>query len=243
MPAVTAELNRTGIGLSTPTAQKTCSNQIWDPKTGFGGNGKYIPGTFEDPQPGMVVTAGGVPAPVSDHTGGGCIPDGPFANMSIHIGPGFSTKYNEYCVRRDFVPSLFVNCANPSNVADGMAQPSFGHFSKLTETLLHAAGHPAVGGLYGTLTDTWASPGDPLFFLHHTNLDRVWWSWQTRNLKARLQDISGPVIPHDYTNELGRNVTLDDKVHVGTTVNVTVPIRDVMDIRNSFLCYTYDKLY
>lgn len=161
MPAVTAELNRTGIGLSTPTAQKTCSNQIWDPKTGFGGNGKYIPGTFEDPQPGMVVTAGGVPAPVSDHTGGGCIPDGPFANMSIHIGPGFSTKYNEYCVRRDFVPSLFVNCANPSNVADGMAQPSFGHFSKLTETLLHAAGHPAVGGLYGTLTDTWASHEKP----------------------------------------------------------------------------------
>jgi len=43
-----------------------------------------------------------------------------------------------------------------------------------------------------------ASPGDPLFWLHHTWLDKVFWDWQARDLPARLTDmgyinIQGPV--------------------------------------------------
>lgn len=73
-------------------------------------------------------------------------------------------------------------------------------------------------------------------------MDRLWWSWQSKNLSTRLTEISGPIIANDWLNEKGRNVTLDDVVFVGTTVNVTMPIRDVMDIRKS-LGYMYDKLY
>ena len=36
-----------------------------------------------------------------------------------------------------------------------------------------------------------SSPGDPIFYLHHTWLDKVWWDWQARNLSTRLTDISG----------------------------------------------------
>ena len=36
-----------------------------------------------------------------------------------------------------------------------------------------------------------SSPGDPIFYLHHTYLDKLWWTWQSRNLSARLTDISG----------------------------------------------------
>jgi tyrosinase len=24
------------------------------------------------------------------------------------------------------------------------------------------------------------SPNDPIFFLHHANIDRIWWNWQQR---------------------------------------------------------------
>jgi len=36
-----------------------------------------------------------------------------------------------------------------------------------------------------------SSPGDPIFYLHHTYLDKVWWGWQALNLPARLSDITG----------------------------------------------------
>ena len=40
-----------------------------------------------------------------------------------------------------------------------------------------------------------SSPGDPLFYLHHTYLDKVWWDWQALHLPGSLTDISGPNVP------------------------------------------------
>lgn len=82
--------------------------------------------------------------------------------------------------------------------------------------------------------------------VHHANLDRVWWSWQSYDLESRLQDISGPIFLMDYDNVQGGNVTLDFEMTVGVSgPNVTVG--DVMDISsgsgNGALCYTYDDLY
>ena len=42
------------------------------------------------------------------------------------------------------------------------------------------------------------SPGDPLFWLHHTWLDSLWWKWQSKNLPARLTEMSGPNIPPQF---------------------------------------------
>lgn len=83
---------------------------------------------------------------------------------------------------------------------------------------------------------------DPIFYLHHANLDRVWWSWQKNNLAKRLTDISGPIFILDYNNVQGGNVTLAFPLSVGVNApNVTVG--DVMDIRNTLLCYAYDQVY
>ena len=46
------------------------------------------------------------------------------------------------------------------------------------------------------MVDPVSSPGDPLFYLHHTWLDKLWWNWQSIDLKHRLTDISGTnIIP------------------------------------------------
>lgn len=71
----------------------------------------------------------------------------------------------------------------------------------------HAGGHTAIGGLVSIfsnypfrytcdltshkLGDPMASPGEPLFYLHHSWLDKVWWDWQALDLPARLHDIGG----------------------------------------------------
>lgn len=39
--------------------------------------------------------------------------------------------------------------------------------------------------------DTISSPGDPLFYMHHTWIDRLWWKWQAQGLPARLEEIGG----------------------------------------------------
>lgn len=101
-----------------------------------------------------------------------------------------------------------------------------------------------------------ASPGDPLFFLHHTNLDRLWWEWQSVNLTARLTDMNGRTVPLDsfliqnavsypsdavlhYDGDWPSNVTsLNHNLWmVGLIPNGT--IGDVMDIRGSTICAEY----
>ena len=41
------------------------------------------------------------------------------------------------------------------------------------------------------MLNVYSSPGDPLFYLHHTYLDKVWWQWQEKDREARLKDITG----------------------------------------------------
>lgn len=81
-----------------------------------------------------------------------------------------------------------------------------------------------------------------MFFLHHANLDRVYWQWQSRNLAARLHDVSGPI---ELLGPItGPNVTLAFQIELGPLAP-TVPISELMDIRGAgkrtgVLCYTYE---
>jgi len=56
---------------------------------------------------------------------------------------------------------------------------------------VHTAGHFLVGGDPGG--DFFASPGDPYFFLHHAQIDRVWWIWQNQDLKTRQNAIGDTI--------------------------------------------------
>lgn len=76
--------------------------------------------------------------------------------------------------------------------------------------------------------------------MHHANLDRVWWSWQKKDLAKRLRDVSGPIVIQDWSNAQGGNVTLEFLLSLGYN-NWDKTIEDVMDIGP--LCYSYDELY
>jgi len=88
--------------------------------------------------------------------------------------------------------------------------------------------------------DPFTSPADPIFWLHHANLDRVWWSWQAGNLGNRLRVMSGPILLQDWDNAQGGNVTLDFSLSLGYN-GWDAKISDVMDIDD--LCYSYEELY
>ncbi|ROV87627.1 hypothetical protein VMCG_10622 [Cytospora schulzeri] len=100
-----------------------------------------------------------------------------------------------------------------------------------------------------------ASPGDPLFFLHHTNLDRLWWLWQSANLSSRLTDMSGRNTPTESDLESDGWLFPSDSVleYDGDPANVTtmnhvlwmldllpnVTVADVMDVRGDVICAEY----
>ncbi len=44
------------------------------------------------------------------------------------------------------------------------------------------------------MVNTRLSAGDPLFYLHHAWIDRLWWNWQVKD-PARLLEIGGENIP------------------------------------------------
>ena len=76
---------------------------------------------------------------------------------------------------------------------------------------------------------------DPIFYLHHGNLDRILWQWQQKDLETRLNQVGGPIEPFDYG---GKNVTLDFKVNMGLLAE-EVMLKDLLDVQGGTLCYTY----
>lgn len=70
-------------------------------------------------------------------------------------------------------------------------------------------------------------------------MDRMLWTWQKRNLPARLYDVGGPVVPFDYQNLVGPNITLSFKVGLGKLApNVT--LAQIMNLQGDVLCYDYE---
>nr|WP_281372845.1 tyrosinase family protein [Kineococcus aurantiacus] len=86
---------------------------------------------------------------------------------------------------------------------------------------LHNQVHRWVGGdmLVGT------SPNDPVFWLHHCNIDRIWWSWQSRyGVTTKYQPASGGPVGHNRNDVMQQLIT-------------PRPIAEVLDIRT--LGYKY----
>lgn len=231
------------------------NSPLWDADIGFGGNGPFIEVPADNP------------FDVPGRTGGGCVTDGAFKDMVVRIGPMNNVTGNPRCLSRDFSPYFAGEYLGVNDTQLTLSQPDFGWFDRVVEGApsfnasgIHGGGHYGVGGTLGVMGDLYNSPAgttvvifcgslpefkgfaDPVFYMHHANLDRVWWSWQSKNLSARLVDISGPINLLDYTNTLGGNVTLDFPLSVGVNAK-NVTIRDVMDIRGDVLCYEYDRLY
>ncbi|PPJ49974.1 hypothetical protein CBER1_04743 [Cercospora berteroae] len=39
-----------------------------------------------------------------------------------------------------------------------------------------------------------SSPGDPMFYVHHAFVDKLWWDWEVADSEKRLYAIGGPTV-------------------------------------------------
>ncbi|KAF1823321.1 Di-copper centre-containing protein [Dissoconium aciculare CBS 342.82] len=227
------------------------SNPIFDGSdTSLSGNGKYVP------HEGLNYTtpAGDPPAQIlrAAGTGGGCIASGPFVNWTVNLGPisqglkgqagppnpqadGFG--YNPRCVIRDFLPQTIQALNSYQNVTELILNSSTIHeFHPAVESGIHAGGHGFIGGLN---SDLFVSAGDPLFYMHHTMLDRVWSIWQSLDFDTRVYKDALDGTRTMLNDPPSGNVTLDDSINIAPFLkNVTV--RDTMSPTNGRYCYIYD---
>lgn len=87
------------------------------------------------------------------------------------------------------------------------------------------------------MQDVWSSPSDPIFWMHHAFIDRVYYTWQLGNAN-RLSTIDSGVDAN------GKPLTLDTVLSMGG-IAPDVKIRDVLNplggvnIGGVNFCYKY----
>lgn len=140
--------------------------------------------------------------------GGGCVTKGPFGNLTIHLGPVMPTMDpklgiknnprsdgygdNPRCLRRDVSNFFSASYMRPQDLLDHITSNSaIGKFQDSLQdpaarkTALHVGGHYSVWGDPGG--DVYVSPGEPAFWLHHSQVDRHWWQW-ANYLEAQVKN-------------------------------------------------------
>eukprot|EP01060_Flectonema_neradi_P040883 TRINITY_DN947_c0_g1_i2.p1 TRINITY_DN947_c0_g1~~TRINITY_DN947_c0_g1_i2.p1 ORF type:complete len:528 (+),score=124.59 TRINITY_DN947_c0_g1_i2:60-1586(+) len=154
----------------------------------------------------------------------GCVNNG--------IAAGWDTRAGE-CLRRSFGGWGFTG---QTGLVSGIVDFSdFDTFANDLEGAPHAAPHVYTGGQMGT----YESPEDPLFMIHHCNVDRVWALWQDyygydeipkTDLGSLHYSASGP---SDLMSSLSYSSVLPMQTSEGTLMSYFTSawtIRDMMHI-------------
>ena len=218
------------------------------------GNGAPVPN-----QGNVVLGGNGLPEILlPPGTGGGCVTSGPFKDMTVNLGPvalgltdgtsignGNGLAYNPRCLKRDLTDAINRRFANATSVVDNILRPTDIYDFQMTmqgypgsgDIGIHGGGHYAMGGDPGR--DVFTSPSDPLFYLHHGMIDRVWWIWQLLDREPRTgaEGLSGT---GTFLNEPpSANTTLDTVIDLGYAGGAPLPMRDLMSTTDGPFCYIY----
>lgn len=204
---------------------------IWDSDIGFGGNGNS-----------------------SDERSvayGYCVTDGPFARLTALI---WGVEDKPHCLSRGFATHEKVkklgSQVSPEALEKMLEEDNYDSFNIGLEYGPHNAIPKTIRGDFYRVTAPYGTIlaqislvvvedaelnnlSDPVFFLHHTALDRMWWMWQQIDPSQRLMD---------YGGKAGANSTerasLTDLLQV-SGLAPAVKVSEVMSTESMLLCYRY----
>ncbi|KAI0521558.1 putative tyrosinase [Xylaria bambusicola] len=184
---------------------------VWDAKEGFGGNGNINNAT----------TVG--------H--GHCVEDGPFAGLQVQY---YNLDWYPHCLSRGFLAGDFLDefgaqRLNRTAIAAVLDEPDYYQFVLKLEDGPHASVPIIVRGDFYRFT----APNDPVFFLHHAQIDRLWWQWQSQDLEVRATAYNGPA-RHNSSIE----AQLTDLIEMAGLAS-DIPVSSVMTTNSRLLCYNY----
>ncbi|KAJ3068192.1 hypothetical protein HK102_007233, partial [Quaeritorhiza haematococci] len=150
---------------------------------------------------------------------GGCARSGPFAALQL-------AQPTPHCLVRRFSRGA-IRAPELNTLL--LQERSYDNFRSTLEMGLHASVHNWIGG---DMTQMFSS-NDPIFWLHHTNVDRLWYLYQTRYTE-RADDYEG-------TARDGRPVALSDQMQFWQVQDLLggrpLQVRELQLV--SDWCYTY----
>ncbi|TLD31915.1 Di-copper centre-containing protein [Venturia nashicola] len=212
---------------------------VFDAQYGFGGTGAGGSITLN-----VTNVQNAMPPPINIPPAGNCIDSGPFNGLMHNAGPGFQLQTpNPRCMVRNIQTALADDTLQWKN--DIMPVLAIDDYSKMSFAMdvpptgkargIHGGGH---WGINGDMSNPWSSINDPLFFMHHTMIDYIWWTWQNR-APQNLYAMAGPI----YPNGTGLT-TLEYTVSIAPFIAPDVSVRELMDSRNrngeGVLCFVYE---
>ncbi|KAJ2822918.1 hypothetical protein GGI24_003810 [Coemansia furcata] len=151
----------------------------------------------------------------------GCVGSGVAGSWSL-------TFTNNHCLNRAYNNGTTINSWYSPEYATSVLQRSntYADLRAGIENSIHGAVHLGLDGDMGTMH----SPVDPVFFLHHMNIDRLYAQWQAVKPDTRTY-------MYDGFDSQNTPVTVSDPI-TGTSV----PVYEVMRIGYGNMCYTYDTI-
>ncbi|KAH7412928.1 hypothetical protein BKA64DRAFT_703041 [Cadophora sp. MPI-SDFR-AT-0126] len=164
-----------------------------------------------------------------------CVTTGPFANRTEHTGPLELTT--DYCFARKFNQTKGLAYRARANV-DACYEYCWEDFEASNGCMAylpHIAGHQATSGV---MTAVDSSPGDPVFYLHHNYIDRLYWQRQQINATDRMFAISGNTTVTEPATSW-EALTLDYELNM-FGASKYARMEDVMNIQGGYLCYAFE---
>jgi tyrosinase len=215
---------------------------VWDPVLGFGGNGSD---SADGNGPGKLRVADGPFRNLRPTYWNGAVDP---HWLSRDWLPGFPA---------DGQPEMIGNAYGPAIMDEVNSWTVYERFWPALESSPHGAVHAGIGGGRGDMGPVSSPNGkwplalcffpssfpslematcmltvaDPIFFLHHTMVDKVWWQWQQRSPSNRTFAYTG--VRND-----GKNATLNDVLPMLGLAPEGV-VKDYMNTKGGVLCYTY----
>ncbi|KAH6659445.1 hypothetical protein BKA67DRAFT_652674 [Truncatella angustata] len=163
-----------------------------------------------------------------------CVNDGPLNDLSL---PYYDGEYPNCIWRALPVHRVAQNSSKQVLSEDSLSPAAVDKLllqNTYDEFLLELQKNAKVyipNGIKGNFME-FTAPNDPLFFLHHGQLDRVWWQWQQDRSYQRLLEYSA-------NGDEGKQTRyLSDVISLGVLAN-NVSVQEVMDTEAGFLCYRY----
>jgi len=116
-----------------------------------------------------------------------------------------------------------------------LSQPTYGEFLDQLESRAHNSIPQWIMGDFILMT----APNDPVFYLHHAQVDRLWWMWQHQGDGSNMYEYEGTgENTRVYTNITHTQSSLDDFISIGQLAD-DVRAKDLMSTQSDMLCYIY----